>query len=122
MAVARVLVPVVTGFGRTLDRPADCSPAVQRAKQQGFFDYALGKINPHGQRLWRDSMESRRGTPWCENTIDDLYFWSNVVTLLLLSGLGGSFYSNGVQPKARSHRGILNRGVMERPRQRQDRD
>ena len=54
-------------------------------KRQGFFDYASGKINPH-DRDFGASIESTRNAvvQW---TIDDLYFWSNVVTLILLSGL-----------------------------------
>ena len=70
--------------GQTLDRPS--TPTSQSVvKRQGFFDYALGKINPHGID-YGASMESARNAV-VENTIDDLYFWSNVVTLLLLSGL-----------------------------------
>jgi hypothetical protein len=71
-------------FGQTLDRPS--TPTSQSVpKRQGFFDYALGKINPLGID-YGASMESARNAV-VENTIDDLYFWSNVVTLLLLSGL-----------------------------------
>lgn len=71
-------------FGQTLDRPS--TPTLQSAsKRRGFFDYALGKINPHGIN-YGASMESGRNAV-VENTIDDLYFWSNVVTLLLLSGM-----------------------------------
>jgi hypothetical protein len=71
-------------LGQTLDRPS--IPTSQSVpKRQGFFDYALGKINPHGID-YGESMESARHAV-VENTIDDLYFWSNVVTLLLLSGL-----------------------------------
>jgi hypothetical protein len=55
------------------------------AKRQGFFDYTLSKINPHGND-YGASMDSARNAA-VENTIDDLYFWSNAVTLLLLSGL-----------------------------------
>jgi hypothetical protein len=70
--------------GQTLGRPT--TPTSQAApKRQGFFDYALSKINPHGID-YGTSMESGRNAV-VENTIDDLYFWSNVVTLLLLSGL-----------------------------------
>ena len=70
--------------GQTLDRPS--TPTSQSVlKRQGFFDYALGKINPHGID-YGASMESGRNAV-VENTIDDLYFWSNVVTLLLLSGM-----------------------------------
>lgn len=69
---------------QTLNRPASGStqPA---AKRQGFFDYALGKINPH-DKDYGAAMESGRAA-FVENSVDDLYFWSNVVTLLLLSGL-----------------------------------
>jgi len=71
-------------IGQTLDRPnSQTSQSVP--KRQGFFDYALGKINPRGID-YGASMESARNAV-VENTIDDLYFWSNVVTLLLLSGL-----------------------------------
>ena len=71
-------------LGQTLDRPS--TPTTQHVpKRQGFFDYALGKINPRGID-YGASMESARNTV-VDNTIDDLYFWSNVVTLLLLSGL-----------------------------------
>ena len=64
-------------LGQTLDRPT--TPTSQSApKRQGFFDYALGKINPHGID-YGASMESGRNAV-VENTIDDLYFWSNVVT------------------------------------------
>jgi hypothetical protein len=62
------------------------SPTAQPpAKRQGFFDYALGKINPHGND-YGASIDSARNAA-VEKTIDDLYFWSNAVTLLLLSGL-----------------------------------
>jgi hypothetical protein len=71
-------------LGQTLDRPT--TPTSQSApKRQGFFDYALGKINPRGID-YGALMESARYAV-VQNTIDDLYFWSNVVTLLLLSGL-----------------------------------
>jgi hypothetical protein len=73
-------------FGQTLDRPT--TPTSQSVpKRQGFLDYALGKINPRGID-YGASMESARDAV-VENTIDDLFFWSNVVTLLLLSGLVG---------------------------------
>jgi len=71
-------------LGQTLNRPTTPTPQ-SVPKRQGFFDYALGKINPHGID-YGASMESGRNAV-VENTIDDLYFWSNVVTLLLLSGL-----------------------------------
>jgi hypothetical protein len=71
-------------LGQTLDRPS--TPTAQSVpKRQGVFDYALDKINPHDID-YGASMDSARNAV-VENTIDDLYFWSNVVTLLLLSGL-----------------------------------
>ena len=85
-AAIAVLICCVHGrfLGQTLDRPT--SPTSQSVpKREGFFDYALGKINPHGID-YGASMQSGRNAV-VENTIDDLYFWSNVMTLLLLSGL-----------------------------------
>jgi hypothetical protein len=85
-AAIAILLCSVQGLslGQTLDRPSTRS-AQSAPRRQGFFDYALAKINPHGID-YGASMESAR-TAVVENTIDDLYFWSNVVTLLLLSGL-----------------------------------
>ena len=54
-------------------------------KRQGFFDYALGKVNPHDTDYGSKMASARNGL--VGDTIDDLYFWSNVVTLLLLCGL-----------------------------------
>jgi hypothetical protein len=45
----------------------------------------LGKINPQEMDFGASIQSARRAV--IENTIDDLYFWSNVVTLLLLGGL-----------------------------------
>lgn len=54
-------------------------------KRPGFFAYALGKINPQNWD-YGATIESFRHLVE-EHTIEDLYFWSNVVTLILLSGL-----------------------------------
>ena len=59
-------------------------------KRKGFIAYALGKINPQ-DRDYGATMESARHSVE-EHTIDDLYFWSNVVTLILLSGLAASVF------------------------------
>ena len=69
-------------FAQTAGRAAS-ETAQPAAKHQGFFDYALGKINPRDKN-YGAAMESGRAA-LVENSIDDLYFWSNVVTLLLLS-------------------------------------
>ena len=54
-------------------------------KRQGFLDYALGKVNPHDTDYGSKMASARNDV--VGYTIDDLYFWSNVVTLLLLCGL-----------------------------------
>ena len=54
-------------------------------KRQGFLDYALGKVNPHDTDYGSRMLSARSAL--VGYTIDDLYFWSNVVTLLLLCGL-----------------------------------
>jgi hypothetical protein len=54
-------------------------------KAQGFADYALGKVNPNDTD-YGASLDAARGTT-VTHTIDDLYFWSNVVALILLTGV-----------------------------------
>ena len=70
--------------GQTLNEP-DIRTAQSATKRQGFFDYALRKVNPHDMD-YGSRMASARDAI-VGYTIDDLYFWSNVLTLLLLSGL-----------------------------------
>lgn len=68
---------------------AQSEPGAQSAqsapKRRGFLDYALGKINPRDSDYGSKMAAGR--TVVVGYTIDDLYFWSNVVTLLLLCGL-----------------------------------
>jgi hypothetical protein len=65
---------------------SQAAPAPQGSphKQQSFFDYVLGKVNPSGND-YGASMQAGRDA-LVTNTVDDLYFWSNALTLLLLSG------------------------------------
>jgi hypothetical protein len=60
-------------------------PGQTAPNRQGFFAYVLGKINPHDKNYGAAIDSSRHSVE--VHTIDDLYFWSNVVTLVLLSGL-----------------------------------
>ena len=53
-------------------------------RQVGFLDYALGKINPDGKDYGAVLQASRDSV--VDHSVDDLYFWSNAVTLLLLCG------------------------------------
>src|SRR5579883_1291947 len=71
-------------FGQDANQPGQRT-AQLAPKRQGFFDYALGKINPH-DKDYGASIESARGA-LVGYTIDDLYFWSNAVTLVLLCGV-----------------------------------
>lgn len=84
--VAIVMLGAADGrsFGQTPNVP-NSEVAQPASKRQGFFDYALGKINPRGND-YGASMASARSAV-VENSIDDLYFWSNAVTLLMLCGL-----------------------------------
>lgn len=61
------------------------APTRSVRRPKGFFDYALGKINPQDKDYGATTQERRRSA--VAHTVDDLYFWSNVVTLLLLCGL-----------------------------------
>ena len=58
-------------------------------KPQGFADYALGKINPNDTD-YGEALDTARGAT-VTHTMDDLYFWSNVVALILLSGVTTAF-------------------------------
>ena len=88
--IRRVLIAIafccVAGqsFSQTRSEPS-ARTAQSAPKRQGFLDYALGKVNRHDKN-YGASIESARNAI-VGYTIDDLYFWSNVVTLLLLSGL-----------------------------------
>jgi len=85
LALAVVLCSAVGPVvGQTPDESS--TQAGQAAKKrQGFFAYVLGKINPQNRDYGATIENSRHLVE--EHTIDDLYFWSNVVTLVLLSGL-----------------------------------
>lgn len=67
-------------------RPGTGTPAsISRHRPESFLDYALGKINPNGTDYGAHVREYRDAL--VRYTIDDLYFWSNVVTLMLLTGI-----------------------------------
>jgi len=72
--------------GQTPNQPRPIT-AQSAPKRQGFFDYALGKINPQ-DKDYGTTIEANRSAV-VGSTIDDLYFWSNVVTLILLCTLAG---------------------------------
>ena len=59
-------------------------------QRQGFIDYALGKINPSNTDYGAAMAEGR--SELVGHTIDDLYFWSNLVTLGLLICAAGIIY------------------------------
>ena len=71
-------------LGQTPSAP-NAAVAQPAPKRQGFFNYALGKINPRGNDYGASMAAARSAV--VEDTIDDLYFWSNAVTLILLCGL-----------------------------------
>jgi hypothetical protein len=71
-------------IGQTQSEPS-ARTAQSAPKRQGFIDYALGKVNPHDKDYGPRMVSARNAI--VGYTIDDLYFWSNVVTLLLLSWL-----------------------------------
>ena len=65
--------------------PGVAASAPQREVRppQGFLDYTLGKINPTNQDYGAE-LRSVRETV-VVHSIDDLFFWSNAFTLVLLS-------------------------------------
>ena len=69
-------------FGQTLNQPPPSQHPPR--KPEGFFDFILGKINPSGVDYGTQMQYGRDAV--VANTVDDLYFWSNTITLLLLTG------------------------------------
>ena len=65
-------------------------PAQPGAARQGFFDYVLGKINPQNKDYGAVLESSRKAI--VEDSLENLYFWSNVVTLVLLSGVTATVF------------------------------
>lgn len=59
-------------------------PQHDAGRPRGFFDYALSKVNPENKDYGSSLRIGREAA--VANTIDDLYFWSNALTLLLLCG------------------------------------
>ena len=85
-----LLVYTVLVFGPSFIYGQDHAPTPYAQPQnshkvQGFVDYALGKVNPNDTD-YGAALDAERGTT-VAHTIDDLYFWSNVVALVLLSGV-----------------------------------
>jgi len=64
--------------------------ALAARQRQGFFDYALGKINPSNTDYGAAMAEGR--SDLVGHTMDDLYFWSNLMTLGLLVCAAGIMY------------------------------
>jgi hypothetical protein len=77
-------LPAVICQTPTQTKQTPTSPHPAR-KQQGFFDYVLGKVNPNGNDYGASMQVGRDAV--VEHSIDDLYFWSNAMTLLLLTGV-----------------------------------
>ena len=85
-----LLVHTVLVFGPSFIYGQDHAPTPYAQPQnshkvQGFVDNALGKVNPNDTD-YGAALDAARGTT-VAHTIDDLYFWSNVVALVLLSGV-----------------------------------
>ena len=72
-------------LAQTVNRTGFSSRAA-RAEAPGILRLCARQDQSPRHRLWRGD-GSLAGALVVEDTIDDLYFWSNVVTLLLLSGL-----------------------------------
>jgi hypothetical protein len=62
----------------------------RQAHSEGFFDYALHKLNAR-EHDYGTSLETKRNVI-ASSTVDDLYFWSNLLALLLLSGVSGALW------------------------------
>jgi hypothetical protein len=81
------IAPAPMAQTRTVQPQTAGQPVHQR---QGFLDYALGKINPSNTDYGTAMANGR--SDLVGHTIDDLYFWSNGVTLGLLVCAAGIIY------------------------------
>jgi hypothetical protein len=94
LCVLGLAITVAPAFAQTLHQPGSHAGQqtgqLTRRRQQSFTDYALGKINPGNVDVGRAYQEAREQI--VHNTIDDLYFWSNCMSLTLLIGVTGFFF------------------------------
>ena len=95
LAIQLLIIPPLFCLAATnmVGQTQSTSPqkAVQTQRQsQGFFDYALGKINPSNTDYGTAMANGR--SDLVGHTVDDLYFWSNAVTLGLLVCAAGIIY------------------------------
>jgi hypothetical protein len=74
-------------FAQTLPGRNTGNAQHPRRQQQGFGEYALGKINPGNADLGASYQAAR--DQLVHATIDDVYFWSNCVSITLLIGVTG---------------------------------
>jgi hypothetical protein len=81
------VAPVLVAQTQTVQPQTSGQTTRQR---QGFIDYALGKINPSNTDYGAAMADGRREL--IGHTINDLYFWSNLVTLGLLVCAAGIIY------------------------------
>jgi hypothetical protein len=94
LCVLGLAITVAPAFAQTLHQPGSHAGQqtgqLTRRRQQSFTDYALGKINPGNVDVGRAYQGAREQI--VHNTIDDLYFWSNCMSLTLLIGVTGFFF------------------------------
>jgi hypothetical protein len=94
LCVLGLAITVAPAFAQTRHQPGSHAGQhtgqLTRRRQQSFTDYALGKINPGNVDVGRAYQEAREQI--VHNTIDDLYFWSNCMSLTLLIGVTGFFF------------------------------
>lgn len=81
------IAPALVAYTQTVPPQKAAQSARQR---QGFFDYALGKVNPSNTDYGAEMADGR--AELVGHTVDDLYFWSNAVTLGLLACAVGIIY------------------------------
>jgi hypothetical protein len=86
MAIVFGILILSAGFAVGQEHSAPASaPQKTGRRSQGFLDYTLGKINPNDKNYGLDAEGLRAEA--VHDTLDDLYFWSNVVTLSLLAAI-----------------------------------
>ena len=88
LRVAIIFGILILSAGYAVDQDhSDPTSVPQRTgrRSQGLLDYTLGKINPNDKNYGLDAEGLR--AEMVHDTLDDLYFWSNVLTISLLGAI-----------------------------------
>jgi hypothetical protein len=78
-----LFMPITATAGAQSSISSGPLPQHQPQHRAGFLDYALSKINPDAKDYGGDLRADRSAL--LEGSVDDIYFWSNAISIVLLA-------------------------------------